>query len=245
MSFANKTAVVVGASGVVGSGVVRSFLDAGARVIGVSRSRENLDRLVRQVKIGASEAFVPVVGDFKDDVSTAKAKEAIQAALGGKPIDHAVSAQGFVSRAKAPTATPVPMLETALEDGLYNNFRAVQALLPSMKEREGTSFTLVSGGFAHFPPPDPSLWLGTLKNAALNALTYALAAETAKDRVRVNTLCIHLSIAPAGGNQNQFGMPAEHDTLALGPAFLGVARGTQKGQLICLDSWDTVRKLAG
>jgi NAD(P)-dependent dehydrogenase (short-subunit alcohol dehydrogenase family) len=245
MSFENRVVVVVGASGVVGSGIVRKYLDAGATVVGVSRSSSKLDQLKQQMKIQSSERFVPVVGDFKDETSTDAAKKAVAAALGGKPIDHVVSVQGFVAFAKAPTSTPVQELRGALDDGLINNLLAAQAFLPDLKGREGTTFTLVSGGLAHFPPPNVSLWLGTVKNAAINALTYALAAETANDKVRLNTVCIHFGVAPQGGDKNQFGMTTEGDTLRLAPAFLGLARGTQKGQLLCLGSWADADKLSG
>jgi NAD(P)-dependent dehydrogenase (short-subunit alcohol dehydrogenase family) len=89
-----------------------------------------------------------------------------------------------------------------------------------------------------------AVWLGSVKNAALNGLSNALAAETAKSKVRVNTVCIHFGVAPIGGDKNQFGMVAEGDTLRLAPAFLGIARGTQKGQVLCLGSWADAEKLA-
>lgn len=243
MSFAQQTVVVIGATGVVGGGVVRRYLDAGAKVVGVSRSAANLEKLRQQQHIGQGEAFVPVVADFKDEPAADKAKEAILAAIAGEALHHVVSAQGFVEFAKPPTHSSLDTLKGALDDGLYNNFLAAKALLPELKGRQGASFTLVSGGLAHFPPPNPALWLGTIKNAALNALTYALAAETANNKVRVNTVCIHFGVAPVGGSQNQFGMPAEGDTLRLAPAFLGVAQGTQKGQVICLGSWAEAEQL--
>ena len=244
MSFAHQTVVVIGATGVVGGGIVRKYLDAGATVVGVSRSAANLQKLKQQMGITADEPFHGVVTSFKDEGAAEKAKEAITAALAGKPIDHVVSAQGFVSFAKPPTHSALEVLKTALDDGFYNNYLAAKALLPELKSRDSATFTLVSGGLAHFPPPNPALWLGTVKNAALNALTHALTSETVNNKVRVNTLCIHFAVAPVGGNQNQLGMPAEGDTLRLAPAFLGLARGTQKGQVLCLGSWAEAQRLA-
>src|SRR5688572_23984407 len=110
MSFAQKTVVVIGAAGVVGSGITRKYLDAGATVLGVSRNRANLDRLRDQVKIKDAEAFVPVIGDFKDEDTAATAKRAITGALAGRAVDHVVSVQGFVTSADAPTKTPVSTL---------------------------------------------------------------------------------------------------------------------------------------
>ncbi len=243
MSFAGKSVVVIGATGVVGNGVVKSYLDAGAFVVAVSRQAEKFAALKDTLRITAEHAFATAVGDFRDDTSTARAGSAIDAALGGRPIDHVISSQGFVKFGPPPTQSTAEQLRDALEDGLTINFNAARALLPGIKQRPAT-FTLVSGGLAHIPPPDPAMWMGTLKNAAVNAFTLGLAAETAKDQVRVNTICIHFGIAPVGGKSNQFGMPADRDTLALGPAFLGLARGRQKGQVLCLNSWADVDALA-
>lgn len=242
MSFDEKRVVVLGATGVVGSGVVRKFLDAGATVVGVSRSAERLDRM-RSAVVRPGEPFLPVVGDFGRDESAAASREAVVSALAEAPIDHVVSSLGFVQRAQPVTETSIDEVGSALENGLYINLRAAQAFIPLLHGRD-TSFTMVSGGLAHFPPPDPSLWLGTLKNAALNALTLGLASETAKNSLRVNTICIHFGVAPVGGTSNQFGMPAERDTLGLAPAFLGVARGRRKGQVICLATGADVDALA-
>jgi NAD(P)-dependent dehydrogenase (short-subunit alcohol dehydrogenase family) len=131
----------------------------------------------------------------------------------------------------------------AFDDGLFIDVHGARALLPGIKQRPAT-FTMVSGGLAHVAPPDPAMWMGTLKNAAVNAFTLGLAAETQRDLVRVNTLCIHFGVAPMGGSQNQFGLPAERDTLGLAPAFLALARGKQKGQVVCLSSWSDVDALA-
>jgi NAD(P)-dependent dehydrogenase (short-subunit alcohol dehydrogenase family) len=244
MSFQGQNVVVIGATGVVGSGVVRKYLDAGANVIGVSRSAENLAKLKQQIGIKDSEPFQGVVGDFKDDSSAASVKGAVDAVLKGQPIQHVVSVQGFVEFAKNPTETPLTALRSALDNGLYNNLLAAQSFLPGLKSRDGSSFTLVSGGLAHIPPPMIGVWMGSVKNAAINALQNALTTETANDKVRVNTVCIHFGVAPVGGDKNQFGMPAERDTLGLASAFLGIAKGTHKGNLICLSSWADADKYA-
>lgn len=233
----SDVAVVLGAAGVVGSGVVRKFLDAGSTVVGVSRSAERLADLRRLLEIRDDEPFLAVVGDFSDEESAAAAKRDVEAALAGRPIDHVVSVQGFSPFAQPPTATPLATVKEALDDGFYNNFLAAKVFLPALKSRAGSSFTLVSGGLAHFPPPNPKLWLLTIKNAAVNALTYALTAETASDAVRVNTVCIHFSVAAIGGDKNQLGVPSEGNTLRLAPAFVAIARGTQKGKVLCLNSF--------
>lgn len=241
MRFQGKSVVVIGATGVVGSGVTRAFLDEGAFVVAVSRSAEKLTGL-RQT-LGAHPALASAVGDFKDEASSGRALAAIDQALQGRAIDHVVSSQGFVKFGPPPTQSTAAQLSEALDDGLMVNFFAARALLPGIKQRPA-SFTLVSGGLAHMAPPDPAMWMGTVKNAAVNAFTLGLASETARDLVRVNTVCIHFGVAPLGGKQNQFGLAAERDSLGLAPAFLAVARGKQKGQVLCLNGWADVDALA-
>lgn len=243
--LAGLHAVVLGATGAIGSGAVRKFLDAGATVVGVSRSAERLRDLEARLQLGPSDRFLGVVGDFRDEASAEAAAAAVTDALAGGPIDHVVSAQGFVSVGPPPTSTDLAAVRAALDDGLYTNFLAARVFLPALKSREGSSFTLVSGGLAHIPPPRPALWLGTVKNAAINALTLALAAETAADRVRVNTVCIHMSVAPIGGDKNGLGMPAAADSLQLGGAFVGIARGAHKGKVLCVSSFAEAALLAG
>jgi NAD(P)-dependent dehydrogenase (short-subunit alcohol dehydrogenase family) len=244
MSLSGQVVVVAGATGVVASGATRKFLDAGATVVGVSRSRDKLAELAKTLKISPSESFIPVAGDFDSETSAEATRAAVVSTLGGKAIDHVLSAVGFIATGGAPTATPLAVLKKSLDDGLYNTFLVAKSFLPLVKDRAGASYTLVSGGLAHFPPPSPTLWMATLKNAAVNALTFGLASETAESAVRVNTICIHFSVAPVGGAKNQLGFPADKDTLSLGSAFLGVAKGSAKGQVICLNSWDAAARLS-
>lgn len=245
MSLNGKIVVVAGATGVVGSGAVRAFLDAGATVVATSRKAASLDSLANTLNILPSEPFIKVQGDFSSESAASDAAVAIADALAGKPIDHIVANIGFIKTADAPTATDLATFRSAIEDGLYSNFLGAKALLPLVRDRPGASYTLVSGGLAHFPPPMPGLWMATVKNASVNALTLGLASETAKSPVRVNCVCIHFGVAPVGGKKNQLGMPAEKDTLALGPAFVGVATGNKRAEIVCLNTWGDVAKLAG
>ncbi len=238
----NKQVVVVlGATGVVGSGAVRRYLGEGATVVAVSRSAPKLEALKKRL---AAPHLLSAVGDFTSDDEAFKTRDAVAAVLGGQPIDHVLSSIGFVTVDQVASATPVATFRAALDGGLFNNFLAARAFLPALKTREGSSFTMVSGGLAHFPPPDPKLWMGTVKNAAVNALTFGLASETLKDQVRVNTVCIHFSVALPGEKKNHFGMPAEKDSDALAPIFPAVARGLGRGQVICLNTWADVERIA-
>lgn len=243
MDMHGQTVVVGGATGVVGSGAVRAFLDAGATVVGVSRSAQRLAELQAGLPDGTD--FRGVVGDPVDDTAVLRLRTDVEAQLDGGPVDHVVSALGFVTMADPPSVTPLVVARQAMDDGLYPNIGFAQALLPLQAGATSPSFTLVSGGFAHGVPPEaPQLWLGTVKNAAVSALTSGLAAEQGPDGVKVTTACVHVGVAPAGGSSNQLGFPAARDTLALGPVFPALATHPRHGQVVCLTDWDTIDQLA-
>ncbi len=241
MTSKNQVVVIAGATGVVGSGATKKYLSEGSTVVAVSRSASKLAALKAQ--LGAPQ-LLTAVGDFTSEADAQATHAAVKAALGGRAIDHVLAAIGFVTVDQAATRTSLASFRGALDGGLFNTFLAAKVFLPELKDRVGSSFTMVSGGLAHFPPPDPKLWMGTVKNAAVNALTFALASETMKDEVRVNTVCIHFSVSPVGGSKNGLGQPAERTTDALAPVFPAVARGLSRGQVICLNSWADVERLA-
>lgn len=238
-----QTVVVGGATGVIGSGAVRAFLEAGATVVGVSRSQERLDAL--RASLPPAADFQGVVGDPVDDDGVSRLRSGISAAVAGAPVDHALSSLGFVTVAEPFSRTPLQLARRAMEKGLYPNVGFAQALLPLQSGAARPSLTLVSGGYAHGVPADsPQMWLGTVKNAALSALTTGIAAEQGPDGVRVTTACVHVSVAPAGGTANQLGDPAAGDTLALAPVFPALAAHPRHGQVVCLTDWATIDTIA-
>lgn len=225
-----------------GRGRSGAFLDAGVTVAGVSRSTRRLAEL--QAGLPSDADFRGVVGDPVDDDAVLRLRDDVEAALDGGRVDHVVSALGFVTMADPPSTTSLAVARQAMDDGLYPNIGFAQALLPLQTGTTSPSLTLVSGGFAHGVPPEaPQLWLGTVKNAAVSALTSGLAAEQGPDGVQVTTACVHVGVAPAGGTSNQLGFPAARDSLALGPVFPALATHPRHGQVVCLTDWATIDQL--
>lgn len=153
-----------------------------------------------------------------------------------------VSSVGFVYNPPgAVTQSSLKDLHGALDEGLPQNFLIAREFLPALKNREGSTFTLVSGGFAYVCP-EPHFWTGTLKNAALNALTLGLASETKSDKVRLNNICIGIGVAPINGEKNQFGWPAA-DSRKFGACFVALAKGSKKGEIINIQKVEQLDEL--
>jgi len=238
----DKVVVILGVTGIVGSGAAHAFLSQGAVVVGVSRDQKKLDETKKSFG-DLGKAFLSVVGQFDNEAHALKAATEVKKVLNNKPYDHVVSVMGFVRIAPGgPSQTKLADLTGSFEDCLYPHIIATSAFLGDLKKRPGASYTVVSGGFAHFCP-DPTYWLASVKNAALNALNLGLAAETKDDAVRVNTMCIHFGVAAHGGDKNQLGMPAD-DTYRLGPAFTALAKSSQRGKVLCVNTIEDAEKLA-
>lgn len=95
MSFAGKVALVAGASGNIGSGAVRAFLDQGAQVIALSRSQSSLNKLSETLQAYniPTDNLITYVADVGKDEDLAKLANDIKANKYPAP-DHIVSSSG-------------------------------------------------------------------------------------------------------------------------------------------------------
>jgi NAD(P)-dependent dehydrogenase (short-subunit alcohol dehydrogenase family) len=240
--FKGKTVVVLGGTGNVGSGVVWKNLEAGARVIVVGREQKKLDALKTSLgKLATKDNLATVVGDFNDEKAAAAALAAVHKTA--PEYHHVVSNIGFAKVFQTGvTQSKLSDLKTGFEESLYPTILAAQAFLPPLKDVKGSSYTISSGGLAHFCMM-PGLWCATMKNAALNALGLGLAKEYEKNEVRVNVCCIHFGVAAFDGDKNQFGM-ASADCRRLAPLFLTLASSNKRGLVQCANTAEEAEKLA-
>jgi len=241
MALANKVVVIFGATGDVGSGAAHAYLQEGATVVAVSRDANKLENLRKSLGDIAVH-LLPVTGEFTSDHTVAEIKTKVGEVLKGRKVDHVVTVLGFAKKLKPASESSLQDLKDAFEEGLYPNYLVATKFLSDLKDHDGASFTLVSGGLAHFCPT-PDFWAATIKNSAVNALSIGLSTETQKDKVRVNTLCIHFGIAGHGTNKNRWGMDGA-DTYLFGPTFTAIAKSQEKGKIHCITSIDDAIKLA-
>jgi NAD(P)-dependent dehydrogenase (short-subunit alcohol dehydrogenase family) len=114
-----ELAVVVGATGAIGSAVVRRLSARGLRVIAVSRHPGTGDDL------RALPGVVGCAADVADDRATAAIGEAVRSA--GGPVRMAVSAAGLPVRGSADTIEP-GLLATGVDVKLGGLLRLVNAV---------------------------------------------------------------------------------------------------------------------
>ena len=173
-----RTALVTGAGRGIGRGCALALAEAGADVVAVSRSPDQLESLADEVRaLGRSARPVAL------DVTHSKG---VRHLIGELPrIDIALVSAG--------TNVPEPLVEVTdrhLDDMLALNVRSafvtLQAAARRMIDSGGGSIILMSSQMGHVGATDRSVYCTT--KHAIEGLTKAAAVELAPHGVRVNAV---------------------------------------------------------
>jgi 3-oxoacyl-[acyl-carrier protein] reductase len=192
-----KIALIAGGTGGVGEGIVRAFLQEGATVVVPSRTQEKLEEL--RGYLGATERFIPIVGDMSDSDRKGNCLERI--------LNQVGHLDAVVASLNGRWNEDIPLLKTSLEDwkrmldsNLTSHFVAARTFLPVLKR--GSTYTLIGGGAAD--QAIPNYGLVCIPAAAEIMLTQMLIEENKNSGVRINEVILHSLIAtkerPADGH---------------------------------------------
>jgi NAD(P)-dependent dehydrogenase (short-subunit alcohol dehydrogenase family) len=174
-----RLAVVTGAGRGIGRGCALALADAGADVVAISRSRDELLGVAREVEARGRRARA-VVCDVTDALGMARAFESCER------VDVLVAAAG--------ANVPEPFLEvseTRLDDLLGVNvkgtFLAVQAAARRMvAARRGGAVVVISSQMGRVGAPNRTVYCAA--KHAIEGLVRAAAVELAPHEIRVNAV---------------------------------------------------------
>jgi NAD(P)-dependent dehydrogenase (short-subunit alcohol dehydrogenase family) len=186
MSLIGKNIWVVGGVGIVGRGIARGLLQAGATVVVNSRKVDRLDWI--QAELQYPPNLIAIHGSLKPDFCA----DTVRQALKNRPLDHVV-AHGAVRywtlrggcsdethslRPKDPFLQQSAAEFTAASSALASfHFSAIQELLPRIVEG---SYTFVTGdGCGH--PSSQQTPLGELNAHHVRGLAAAMRRQLQKD----------------------------------------------------------------
>lgn len=184
-SFSGKVAIVTGAAGGIGAAIVAQLVAGGAAVGGIDRDEVGLARL--QERIG--DAFHYETADLADVGSTRAGVRAVIDKLGG-PASVLVNSAGVYA------LTPAMQVESEDWDlnqsiNLRASFFASQAVIAARQQVNVAGpmaiVNISSTGAYRMGTGDAALSYGASK-AGLLGLTVAMAAEWAKQNIRVNVV---------------------------------------------------------
>jgi NAD(P)-dependent dehydrogenase (short-subunit alcohol dehydrogenase family) len=176
-----RVAIVTGASSGLGAEVARALAGVGAKVAVVARRRDRLDALAAQ--IGA--LAVPF-----DLLDLEHAREVVERAAVLGPPEILVNAAGNVfspPRTRAEDETLADLVRT-VHLNLLAPYRLCQAVYPYMRECGRGSIVNVSSISGHVGIPGVPNAAYSAGKHGLSGLTKELAAQWARQSIRVNTV---------------------------------------------------------
>ncbi len=197
MLLNNKTAVIYGGSGAIGSAVARVFAREGAKVFIAGRTKEKLDAVAAQISKAGGTVETAVVDAF-DLQAVEKHAKAIAAKTGG--IDIALNAVSVMhDQGTLIEDLSVEDFMKPIDGFLRTLFITSKAVVPHMGgKRPGVILTLSTPGSKEAAPGV----LGyCVTCAGKEAFSRILAAELAPKNIRVVCLRPHaIQDAPAAGS---------------------------------------------
>jgi len=179
------TALVLGGTGDVGEGIVRSFLKHGAAVIVPSRSQVKLDALRGYVGEIQAGTLKTLTGLF----DTPAEAEALRDRIGqlASRIDIVVAALGGWSQGFALTDLGFDQWERIVRNNLTTHFLAIKTFVPLLTPGSGV-YVHINGQSAE--GPHPGAGPVAAMSAAQRSLTLTLAEELRPSGLQVHELLL-------------------------------------------------------
>ncbi|RUS15449.1 hypothetical protein BC937DRAFT_92426 [Endogone sp. FLAS-F59071] len=243
MSFAGKVALVAGATGNIGSGAVRAFLDQGAKVIALSRSQSSLDKLSKTLQAynTPTDNLITYVADVGKDEDLAKLANDIKANKYPAP-DHIVSSSGPWWHLPSLQDISAEKFREVMNANFESHFFIYRNFAPFVLDKPGATYTLVTGGSGEHGFGS----LTSVSQTALFGLGRVAIHETQNKAVRFNELRIALRVESdtafddmAKAGKTQLGVSEQLASREFGPVFAALAssKATQeKGKVQLVNS---------
>jgi NAD(P)-dependent dehydrogenase (short-subunit alcohol dehydrogenase family) len=182
MELANKTCLVVGASGAIGQAVAEKLYQQGARVALTVHSQKN------RMNWPFASLKDPRVATFSLDVRKPKQVERLVSRVARKfgPIHALVNCSGVQGPVGAAHLVSLEAWRDAVEVNLLGSFYLIRAVLPGMLAASGGKIVQFSGGGAAYARP--CLTAYSASKAALVRFTECLSSELSGKNIQINVI---------------------------------------------------------
>lgn len=172
-----KIVAITGASRGIGAASAQVFADAGARVVLLARSSDEITDLATKIGRGA----MAITCDVGNEASVSAAMARIEAECGG--LDVWIGNAGVIGPiARLADAEPEDW-SRAIDINLKGVFYGMHAAIPMLRARGGGTIITVSSGAAHNPLEGWSAYCASKAGAAM--LTRAAHLEEAANGLRI------------------------------------------------------------
>jgi len=171
-----KIALVTGASGGLGTSVVKALLDAGMTVVGVARNITAHDF--------PHPLFVPLPGSLSTLQSSTALVDGVIQRFGR--IDVLAHLVGGFDGGKPVAETGEDSFRAMFDINLLSAFHALRAVLPHMRRQQNGRIVAIGSRAAEFPGPGVGAY--SASKAALVSLIRTVAMENGKVGITANIL---------------------------------------------------------
>src|SRR5579862_2169012 len=172
-----KTAIITGASGGIGAGLVEGFLGEGYNVVATSRNAHRT--------LTASSSLVLVDGDIGKQQTAASAVEAAINYFG--TIDVLVNNAG-IFRTRPFIDFTIEDFDALVSTNLLGFFHITQRTVREMLKQKSGCVVSITAALADRPIAGVNGSVSMITKAGLNSATQNLATEYAKDGIRFNAV---------------------------------------------------------
>lgn len=186
-----KTAIITGATGGIGRGLVAAFLKAGYNVIATSRDASQ--------KLTASPSLVLVDGDIGKQETAARAVEAAVKHFG--TIDVLVNNAGIFST-KPFTDFTIEDFNALVSTNLLGFLYLTQLTVKQMLKQKSGSVVTISAALADRPIAGVNGSVSMITKGGLNSATLNLAVEYANEGIRFNAVAPGETETPMHANDS-------------------------------------------
>jgi NAD(P)-dependent dehydrogenase (short-subunit alcohol dehydrogenase family) len=187
----DKVAIITGAGTGVGAACMKIFAAQGARVVGVSRTRSNLENVLSEVKEAGGDGHI-VAADLVDPSSADKIVKETMNKFGR--IDILVNSAGVgYNYEKTSPGSMADVANLTLEKwdevmriNLSSMFLMCKAVIPQMQEQKSGSIVNVTSISGYQGLPGAHSY--TAAKAGMINLTRSMCVAYAKDGIRANAI---------------------------------------------------------
>jgi NAD(P)-dependent dehydrogenase (short-subunit alcohol dehydrogenase family) len=172
-----KTAIITGASGGIGSGLVEGFLGEGYNVVATSREARR--------KLTSSDSLVLLDGDIGEQQTAAEAVEAAINNFGA--VDVLVNNAGIFLK-KPFTDFTTEDFNALVSTNLLGFFYITQRTVKQMLKQKSGCVVSITAALADRPIAGVNGSISMITKGGLNSATQNLAIEYARDGIRFNAV---------------------------------------------------------
>lgn len=192
MRLQDKVAIVTGASSDIGTGIVRRFVEEGAKVILLGRNLESLEKVRKDV--GNEKNTVAITCDVTDEAQIIQTVDQVMDKYG--KIDILVNGAGALNDPIHFHEMSESEVSNLINVNILGVFKPTKAVLTKMSEVKNGVIINIGSISSERAIPRVHLAVYSATKAAVSMFTKSIAVEYARRNIRCN--CINPGIINSG-----------------------------------------------